>query len=121
MNLADHIRNVNLLAYKKRDDPELESALHIIVDKFSSDTFSNKSIEFDIYFKDSFGKYDNRSWDNSELSEKQQLFLYKQAAKDLEPLCDKLRLFGFKCKVVAKVSKVYGKQILHTPWIEVKV
>lgn len=121
MNLADHIRNIKLLTYKKRVDPELESALHIIVDKFSSYRFCNKSIEFDIYFKDSFGKYDNRSWDNSELSEKQQLFLYKQAAKDLEPLCKKLKVFGFKCKVVAKVSKVYGKQMLHTPWIKVRV
>jgi len=124
MNLAQSIKNVHKSVSHKWCDPEIETAISIIVEKFGRDYFEEDSIEFDIYFKDSFGQYDTRPRDNSDLTEKQQLFAYKEAAKNLEPLCKKLSKFGFKCKVIARVSKTADssrKQVLHTPWIQVSV
>lgn len=121
MNIAHHLKALHKKIKNTNGTTEEAIALSFIIDKFCRYALLHDSIEFDIYFKDSFGKYNNRSWDDNELSEKTQLSLFKQAAKDLKPLCKKLEKYGFKCKVVAKVGEAYGKQILHTPWIKVSL
>jgi hypothetical protein len=120
MNIAKNLKNI-IKANNRDTMKEEDIAISVIIDKFCQDNLTNNSIEFDIYFKDSFGKYSTRIWDNNDLSEKEQRSLYIQAAKDLMPLCNKLKKYGFKCKVIAKISEAYGKQVLHTPWISVEV
>jgi hypothetical protein len=132
MNIAKIIKNLTKVwsdeYIDKITDTELGTALQIILNKFSDDQFQHDSVELDIYWKSSFGSYNYRPWcenpnhDPIELSPEKELYEYKKAAKKLEPLCKKLRKFGFKCKVIARTTKKEDGQILvHTPWIEVKV
>jgi len=126
MKLGHAIKALRQQIQKEESDKEIETCLSIIVDKFCMDEFNDNSIELDIYWKNAFGEYNDRPWDDSDKDDTTRLFYYNQAYQKLVVLAKKLNKHGFKCKAMrhgknGTFRRDDGTLDFHNPWISVKV
>lgn len=121
MNLRDHFKAIQKEIKKHREDATVQQCLQIIVDKFFQSGEVQNSIELDAYHKDYIFER-NEIWEDPNITFKQRVFAHNEDKRRLQSLCLKLNEFGFKCKAVAKISKMHnGTPVFHTPWISVKL